>query len=294
MSTANSTNWTGNALVAKHPVIAFLVMTYGLGWSTLIAADYFGWPLLLVSSLGVVIGVALPAFLVTVAMSGKDGLRDLLRRCLRWRVGIGWYLLAILGLPLATLLVASVFLGGAPLEALLQKWQLFFTVFLPSIFIPLVLIQIFEEAGWTGFMQDTLQERHGPLLASILVAPAFVLFHFPLTFLEAPQITLALVPQALVLLAVQAIVVIFFRVVIMWVYNSAGRSVLIVALFHSAFNSATGSEYSTRFIREIISGPAALPIALSVVAVFAVLVTVLTRGRLAYEVGGESGQLRVR
>ena len=132
-------------------------------------------------------------------------------------------------------------------------------------------------------MQDTLQERHRPLLASILVAPAFVLFHFPLAFLEAPQITLALVLQALVLLAVQAIVVIFFRVVIMWLYNSAGRSVLIVALFHSAFNSVTGSTDATRFIREIISGPAALPIALAVVAVVAVLVTVFTRSRLAYE-----------
>ncbi len=78
--------------------------------------------------------------------------------------------------------------------------------------------------------------------------------------------------------------VIFFRVVIMWLYNSTGRSVLIVALFHSAFNSAgTGSEYATRFIKELIPGPAALLIPLVVVAVVAVLVFLFTRGRLAYE-----------
>ena len=215
--------------MARHPMVAFLVMAYGLGWSTLIAADYLGSPFLLVSSLGVVFGLTLPAFLVTAATGGKAGVRDLLGRSLRWRVGIGWYLLALLGLPLATLLVASVFLGAAPLGALAQKWPLFFTMFLPRVLILLVLIQIFEEAGWTGFMQDALQERRGPLLASIMVAPAFVLFHLPLTFLEAPQITLGVVQLALVQLAVQAIVVVFLRVAIMWLYNGAGRSVLIVA-----------------------------------------------------------------
>jgi uncharacterized protein len=232
----------------------------------------------------VVFGLALPAFLVTAATSGKAGVWALLGRCLRWRVGIGWYLLALLGLPLVTLLVANVFLGTAPLEALAQKWPLFFTMFLPSIFIPLVITHLFEETGWTGFMQDTLQERRGPLLASILVAPAFVLFHFPLTFLEAPRITLAVVQFALVQLAVQVVVVVFFRVVIMWLYNGTGRSVLIVALFHSSFNSAgTGSDYATRYIEEIIPGPAALLIPMAVVVVAAVLITVFTRGRLAYE-----------
>ncbi len=176
------------------------------------------------------------------------------------------------------------FLGTAPLGALLDKWQLFFTMFLPGLLVPLVMTHLFEEASWTGFMQDTLQERHGPLLASIMVACAFALFHFPLSFLEAPQITLAVVQFALIQLAVQGIVGIFFRVVIMWIYNGSGRSVLIVALFHSAFNSAgTGTDYATRFIEQIISGPAALLIAIAVVAVVAVVITVLTRGRLAYE-----------
>jgi membrane protease YdiL (CAAX protease family) len=227
----------------------------------------------------VIFGLALPAFLGTAAMSGTAGVRDLLGRSLRWRVGIGWYLLAFLGLLIATLLV-----GTAPLEALVEKWPLFFTMFLPGILVPLVLTHLAEEAGWTGFMQDTLQDRHGPLLASILVAPAFVFMHLPLSFLEAPRITLAVVQLALVQLAVQATVVIFFRVVITWLYNGTGRSVLIVALFHSAFNSAgTGSDYATGFITEIIPGPAALLIPMAVVVVVAVVVAMLTRGRLAYD-----------
>ncbi len=78
-------------LVARRPVVAFLVMAYALGWSTLFAANYLlGSPFLLSSSLLTVFGLALPAFLVTAAMSGKSGVRDLLSRCFRWRVGIGW------------------------------------------------------------------------------------------------------------------------------------------------------------------------------------------------------------
>jgi membrane protease YdiL (CAAX protease family) len=46
-----------------------------------------------------------------------------------------------------------------------------------ELLLAFVLIQIFEETAWTGFVQDTLQERHGPLLASIMVAPVFALFH---------------------------------------------------------------------------------------------------------------------
>jgi membrane protease YdiL (CAAX protease family) len=223
-----------------------------------------------------IFGLLLPAFLATAATSGKAGVRDLLRRCLRWRVGILWYLLALLGLLVGMLLVASVFLGLAPLQALVEKWPLFFTMFLPEILTGVVLIQLFEEAAWTGFVQDTLQERHGPLLASILVAPAFALWHLMDNLLQN-QITFAFV-----LLGVQVTLGIFLRVVIMWLYNGAGRSVLIVALFHSAFNSATGSG-GMRFTGELISGPEAMWIPLAVLAVVAVLVVLFTRGRLLYE-----------
>ncbi len=222
--------------------------------------------------------MALPAFLVIATTSGKAGVLDLLGRALRWRVGARWYIIALLGLPVTTLLVASVFLGLAPLQTLVEKWPLFFTIFVPELLLAFVLIQIFEETAWTGFVQDTLQERHGPLLASIMVAPVFALFHLMSNLLEAPQILLAFVQ-----LAVQAVASIFLRVVIMWLYNGTGRSVLIVALFHGSFNSVSGSEFTMRFMREIIAAPVSILISLAIVAVVAVVVGVLTRGRLAYE-----------
>jgi hypothetical protein len=78
------------------------------------------------------------------------------------------------------------------------------------------------------------------------------------------------------------VVAMFFRVVVAWFYNGSGRSVLVAALFHSAYNSAWGTGDQT-FTGELISGPAATLIPIGVVAVVAVVVAVLSRGRLAYE-----------
>jgi uncharacterized protein len=117
-------------LVADHPATAFLVMVFGFGWSGLIpillAENGFGalpieLPLTVVQSLVTVLGLAVPAFLVTAATGGKEGVRDLLGRLLRWRVGVHWYLIALFGLPVAMLLAAIPFLGVVSLEALAQK-----------------------------------------------------------------------------------------------------------------------------------------------------------------------------
>jgi membrane protease YdiL (CAAX protease family) len=188
-----------------------------------------------VTSLASILGVALPAFLVTAATSGEAGVRDLLGRCLRWRVGTVWYLAALFGLLAVMVLAGSVLSDPAPLEVLTERWSLLFTLFLPEVLFPFVFIQIFEEAGWTGFMQHTLQERRGPLLASILVAPAFVLQHLPILLMDA-GVGLA----SLIIVGALVVVAVFFRVVVTWLYNGSGRSVLVVALFHSALQLGVG------------------------------------------------------
>ena len=277
-------------LVVRHPLAAFLVMLYAIAWTVFLpvvlqARGLLALPVDLsegiafdaVTSLASILGVALPAFIVTAATGGKAGMRELLRRCLRWRVGIVWYLAALFGLLAVMVLVGSVLSDPAPLEVLTERWSLIFTLFLPEVLFPFLFIQIFEEAGWTGFMQHTLQERRGPLVASILVAPAFVLQHLPILLMDAGVgLTSLIIVGALVIVAV------FFRVVVMWLYNGSGRSVLVVALFHSAYNSAWGTG-DQKFTGELIPGPAATLIPIGVVAVVAVVVAAFTRGRLSYE-----------
>lgn len=264
-------------MVARRPIAAFLIMTYVFGWATQLGAFRLGLPAMPSLWAGRP-RPRVPAVLVTAAVNGRTGVRDLLQRTFRWRVGARWYLLAVLSLLLTSVVVASLFLGGAPMLALAQKWPLFFTTFLPELVMAFVLIQLFEETAWTGFMQDSLQGRHGPLLASILVAPAFSGWHLMANVLEAGHISV----EPFARLAAQIVTSIFFRVVIMWLYNSAGRSVLIVALFHSAFNSATGSG-DMEYTSQLISGPLSQLTPVAILALAALVVVASTKGRIGYE-----------
>jgi len=272
-------------LVARHPVAAFLVMAY-------IVESAFALPpvrapldilppgLPLAGSLGTIFGVGLPAFLVMAAMHGRAGVRDLARRSLRWHVGACWYLFALLGVPSAALLCASVIFGLAPLNALVNKWPLVFTAVVPELLLRVVLFNLAEEVGWMGFLQARLQDKHGPLKASVIVTIPFALWHLPGLMVDT-GLGLTQLPLALGLLGVLAIGQLFARVVMMWLYNNTHHSVLLVGLFHSSFNVTTGA-----LGREFIPGwsdGSVLLIASGVVAVTAVLIVVFTRGRLSYK-----------
>ena len=281
-------------LVARHQVVSFLLMAFVFSWTImlplLLSESGFGvlpfaLPWRVFGSLMSVFGLALPAFLVTAAKDGREGVRELLRRMLRWRVGVRWYLLALFGLLVVTLLGAIPFLGMAPLGALTENWSLIFTVFLPGVLVPLVLVNLWEETAWTGFMQHTLQEERGPLLASVMVAPFFALIHMPgffvAGFISDEKTPLKEFPAVLVQVGILAVFAVFVRVLIMWLYNGSGRSVLIVALFHSAFNMTNGQKITPDLLG-LPEGLAALIPAVAVMAIAALLAT-FTRGRLAYE-----------
>ena len=282
-------------LVASHPVVAFLVLAFGFGWISLIpillARNGFGvlpveLPLTVVQTLATILGLALPAFLVTAATGGKEGVRDLLGRLLRWRVGLHWYLFVLFGLPMGVLVSAIVLHGAAPLGALARNWALLFTTFLPGVIVPFLHTNLWEELGWTGFLQSTLQDRRGPLLASLIVVPFFALFHLPARFVAGwivdDHTPLAQVPTiALGYFVSAAVVAVFLRVLIMWIYNGSGRSLIVVGLFHSAFNITIGNEV----MPELLNLPASETslMCLGVLVVLAVAVVVFTRGRLAYQ-----------
>src|SRR2546421_5698885 len=141
-------------LVARHPVAAFLVMVYAVNIlvvlpPVLIRHDIWPFGQALSDPLGHIFGSAVPAFLVIAAMHGRAGVRDLARRCLRWRVGPQWYLFALLSVPVGVVVCASAIFGLAPLHALLDKWPLLFTVVVPQLLLFIVFSMVLRRsAGW--------------------------------------------------------------------------------------------------------------------------------------------------
>lgn len=252
----------GVGFVSRRPVLSFLVLAYVMSWSVQFLAARLGLPMFALSSLGVVLGLAIPAMLITAATGGRAALSDLFHRWLRWRVSPVWYAVAGLGLLAAMVGVASAFEGMAPVGRLLGSGAALLVDFLPELVLGFVFIQLFEELAWTGFLQHRLLERHGPLLASVMVAPAFALSHLMINYLERGD-----AGAALVLLAVQIVFSIFFRIVITWFYSGSGNSVLIVALFHAAFNISNG-----KFASDLTGGSLSSLLPLATVAAVAILV----------------------
>jgi membrane protease YdiL (CAAX protease family) len=273
-------------LIARHPVAAFLAMAYTITSAfylpavrALLDIDILGLDLALWDSFGTIFGVALPAFLVIAAAEGRAGVRDLARRSLRWRVGPQWYFVALLALPLGVVLCASALFGLAPLQALVDKWRLLFTLVVPMLLIRIGLFNLPEEIGFMGFLQDRLQEQRGPLKGSLLTTIAFALWHLP-SWMHEFEFTLAQLHLALAVTVLFGITHLFARVFLMWLYNSTNRSVLLVGLFHSAFNTTVSPH---GFGGEFIPAASAFWIAMVLLAVAAVLVAVVTRGRLGYK-----------
>jgi uncharacterized protein len=158
---------------------------------------------------------------------------------------------------------------------------------LPGVLVPFVLVNLWEETAWTGFMQHTLQEGRGPLLASVMVAPFFALIHMPgffvAGFISDEKTPLSEFPAVLLQVGILAVFAVFIRVLIMWLYNGSGQSVLVVGLFHSAFNMTNGQKITPELLG-LPAGLASLIPSLAIMIV-AVLLVVFTRGRLAFEPG---------
>src|SRR3954454_14045559 len=96
------------ALLARHPLVSFFVMAYAFSWIVwspwYLSEDGVGLlPFELSDTVGgllntaaLIAGPTLSAFIVTGATEGRAGIRHLLRRIVRWRVGFKWYLFVLI------------------------------------------------------------------------------------------------------------------------------------------------------------------------------------------------------
>jgi membrane protease YdiL (CAAX protease family) len=295
-STVRNRTPHGQALrrvVSRHPVATFLLLVFSVSLAVaqlpvLTRHDILPFDLALYDSLGPLLGVAVPAFVVVAATDGRKGVRELASRCLRWRVGLRWYAFAFLSVPTGVLLCAGVVFGQPLFVVLAHRWTSLFTAVLPQLVLLIICCIVAEEIGFMGFLQARWQNRFGPLKASLLVTIPFAVYHLPNLMVET-GLGLAQLHVALAYLGVLAVLQLFGRVVIMWLYNVTGSSVLLVGLWHSSFD-ATTSAFGRTFAIPGAAWNAELAgfwIPSAVVALLAVLVVVVTRGRLAYDSPGE-------
>jgi membrane protease YdiL (CAAX protease family) len=228
--------------IIKHPIASFLVLVYVTNAALVFVPGALTQPGLLPGGatphgvLENVLGAAVPAFIVTALVGGRAGVQDLARRSLRWRVPLRWYAISLLGLPLTFLICMTALYGLAPLRAMGHNWSLIFTAFLPALAIMILLNNVAEEIGWTGFVFARLQDRQTPLRAALLTTVGFWLWHLPGFYVETRSwVTTAAILGFLLLPHLGS------RLIAGWLYNSAGASVLIAGLFHAMHNAIVNS-----------------------------------------------------
>jgi len=286
-------------MVIDYPLVAFFVLAFIGGWLVLLPTVLFESglglipidipaPAVMLSFIpAAMAGPALGAFVVTRMVEGKQGTRQLLRRrILRWRVGVQWYLIAVFGVPLVYFVAASLVLGAAPLEALIEQWPFLFTSYLPKVVMVFLIVSLWEEIGWMGFALPRLQEKYGPLMASVVLGVLWALWHLPAYFnstqVVADKVGLGELDRLLYLLPPLILLATFTRIVMTWLFNVAMGSVIVVTLFHAAFN-VSNNELVTAFMPQMKSMFANNEWIYPVLGVLALLLIVFTKGRLLYE-----------
>lgn len=227
------------AFIKRHPVPVYYVLVFAISWGSILMVSGPGGiynssadPMVLTQFvyLAALAGPSIAGILMTGLVSGRAGLRDLCASVLRWKVGVGWYLVALLTAPV--LMAATGF-------ALSQQ----FPVFVPAIItsddrMGLVLsgimlglvVSFFEELGWTGFATPHLRKRHGVIVSGILIGLPWGAWHYPL--FSGGASASGAIPSTLYIAVMLFSFLIPFRILMVWVYDRT-KSVLIVMLMHA-------------------------------------------------------------
>ena len=176
-------------IIARHPVAAFMVIGLGAYFLTvairpIVNAQVLPFALPLHGVLGGVLGVGVGAFVVTGALAGRDGVVDLARRSVRWRVPVRWYLVALFTVPVGATLISLAIFGPRALAAPGGGWPRALAEVAAVFVLQLVLFQLAEEIGFTGFLQHHWQDRYHPMKLTLYVALLWALWHLPDHFAE--------------------------------------------------------------------------------------------------------------
>ncbi len=158
-----------------------------------------------------------------------------------------WYVPIILLMPLITLLSYGVMrLMGIALPDLHIPWLM-----IPILFALYFIAAAGEEAGWMGYAIDPLQGRWNALGASVILGSVWAIWHIP-AFIQAHDTPTWIAAQCVLLVAT--------RILMVWLYNNTGKSILAAILVHDLMNvsDALAPNYSSPYAPVIVGGVTAI------------------------------------
>lgn len=238
---------TVTASVKRHPAVTYFALTFAISWGGILLI--IGGPggirgteeqvesLQLFVLMAWFAGPSVAGVLLTGIVYGKAGLRDLVTRLVRWQVGGRWYAVAILTAPL---LVTVILFALLPLSPAFRP-GLFVTgdrasLLLFGIVWGLIGGGFLEELGWTGFAVPTLRRRYDVLTTGLVVGFMWGALHLLITYWVLSG--LSLTSFLLVFVPFHAMSLPAYRVLMVWVYDRTGESLLVAMLMHASFSAS--------------------------------------------------------
>ena len=232
------------AFIERHAVLTYFVLTFAVSWSGFILAvggpsGFPGAPeefetLLPFVAWAMLAGPSVSGFLLTGLLSGGAGLRELISRLFKWRVGVRWYAFAVLPgflFPAAVLFALS---QTSSIFTADDKAALVLSGMVAGISI------VLEEIGWTGFAVPRLRQRYSILATGLIVGVLWGAWHFLqglwISGTYSGTLPLALFLPLSILSGIAQLTA--YRILLVWVYDRTG-SLLVTTLMHASLTIST-------------------------------------------------------
>lgn len=233
--------------VKKNPLLFFFLFSFIISWILWIPLLYghfkLGWTswegdswtnykthLGLLGSLG----PAISAIIMTGFIEGKTSTKALLKRAVQWRVNILWWAISLYSWWLICTLLAIV-LDLKSIQDITLGF-VFSLINIPAmIFVlqmPLLIGMFGEELGWRGFALPKLLEKFDPLVASLILALPWILWHAPLLVFQEWRGEMPL----LNFLIQYVVLIVPLTLIFTWFFQKTKGSVLLAIILHKSFN----------------------------------------------------------
>jgi membrane protease YdiL (CAAX protease family) len=271
--------------IRNHPVLTYYALTFGISWGGFLLAlgpsgfASTNWeaearfPFVILAMLA---GPTVAGLLLIGLLDGKAGLRELVSRLLKWRVGAGWYAVALLPAPILAAGVLFALSLSSPILTAGDRAAVLLSG------VAAGLTTVLEEIGWTGFAVPRLRRRFGVVTTGIIVGVLWGAWHLLQGLFVSGTYAGGLPPALYMSMSFFGSVaqLTAYRVLMVWVYDRTG-SLLVVTLMHGSLTA------STIFIfRPIATGVAFLACGWILAAALWILVAavaVANRGHLSQE-----------
>ncbi len=244
----------GGSRLDVKALVAFFALAYALSWSWAIplAVAHLtvrrgeGWP----THYPLLLGPAIAAVVITAWTMGRPGVRDLLARVARWRVPIRWWLAAVSPAAFLGLALIAMAAAGKALPSVADFGQYSGTpaIGLVGVLLLIAVGALGEETGWRGYALPQLQRRFSPLTSSLILAVLWFGWHLPQFFVIATYRNSSPVQYVGFFLGLTC-----GAVILTWLYNRSGGSILLVAAWHALYNFVSGTQAATGLLAAVVT-----------------------------------------